>query len=57
MTLRPLLFALCSLPFAICAQAQPQPSAVVNRYCVTCHNQRLKTAKLELDRLDLTHPE
>ena len=40
------------------AQAQPQPSqALVNRYCVTCHNQRLKTAKLELDRLDLTHPE
>jgi Protein of unknown function (DUF1592)/Protein of unknown function (DUF1588)/Protein of unknown function (DUF1587)/Protein of unknown function (DUF1585)/Protein of unknown function (DUF1595)/Cytochrome C oxidase, cbb3-type, subunit III len=57
MTLRPLLFALGSLPFAISAQAQPQPSAVVNRYCVTCHNQRLKTAKLELDRLDLTHPE
>ncbi len=56
-TLRPLLFALCSLPFAICAQAQTQPSAVVNRYCVTCHNQRLKTAKLELDKLDLTHPE
>ena len=57
MTLRPLLFALGSLLFAICAQAQPQPSAVVNRYCVTCHNQRLKTAKLELDRLDLAHPE
>jgi hypothetical protein len=55
--LRPLLFALCSLPFALCAQAQTQPSATVNRYCVTCHNQRLKTAKLELDTLDLTHPE
>ena len=23
--------------------------AVVNRYCVTCHNQRLKTGGLELD--------
>ena len=35
-----------------------QPSqALINRYCVTCHNQRLKTAKLELDTLDLTHPE
>jgi mono/diheme cytochrome c family protein len=34
-----------------------QPSATVNRYCVTCHNQRLKTAKLELDTLDLAHPE
>ncbi len=31
--------------------------ALVDRYCVTCHNQRLKTAKLELDVLDLTHPE
>ncbi len=31
--------------------------ALVDRYCVTCHNQRLKTAKLELDTLDLAHPE
>jgi mono/diheme cytochrome c family protein len=31
--------------------------ALVNKYCVGCHNQRLKTAKLELDVLDLTHPE
>ena len=31
--------------------------AVVNRYCTTCHNQKLKTAKLALDVLDLTHPE
>ncbi|MEO8098736.1 MAG: DUF1592 domain-containing protein [Acidobacteriota bacterium] len=31
--------------------------ALVDRYCVGCHNQRLKTAKLELDVLDLTHPE
>ncbi len=47
---------------AAAAQAQPQPGAnpnqaLINRYCVTCHNQRLKTAKLELDRLDVTHPE
>src|SRR5436190_5643471 len=39
------------------ARAEAQPSATINRYCVTCHNQRLKTAKLELDTLDLTHPE
>src|SRR5215471_4562128 len=38
------------------AHAQ-QNQALVNRYCVTCHNQRLKTAKLELDTLDLAHPE
>ena len=39
------------------AQASAAEQALINRYCVTCHNQRLKTAKLELDRLDLTHPE
>src|SRR6266496_6793935 len=50
--------ALSLLLFALCAaRAEAQPSAVINRYCVTCHNQRLKTAKLELDTLDLTHPE
>ncbi len=38
------------------ATADPN-RALVNRYCVSCHNQRLKTAKLELDVLDLTHPE
>lgn len=44
------------------AGAQSAPAAnpnqaLINRYCVTCHNQRLKTAKLELDKLDLAHPE
>jgi mono/diheme cytochrome c family protein len=45
------------------AQTSARPSAadpnqaLINRYCVTCHNQRLKTAKLELDTLDLAHPE
>jgi len=53
--------AFCPLLFALCAaRAGAQPSAnqaLINRYCVTCHNQRLKTAKLELDKLDVTHPE
>ena len=31
--------------------------ALVNRYCVTCHNQKLRTAKLAFDTLDLDHPE
>jgi hypothetical protein len=30
---------------------------ILDRYCVGCHNQRLKTAKLELDVLDVAHPE
>jgi mono/diheme cytochrome c family protein len=40
----------------VAASAEAQNQALINRYCVTCHNQRLKTAKLELDTLDLTHP-
>jgi mono/diheme cytochrome c family protein len=30
--------------------------AVVDRYCITCHNQRTKTSDLALDGLDLTTP-
>ena len=30
--------------------------ALLNRYCITCHNERLKTAGLMLDRLDVDHP-
>ena len=29
--------------------------AVLDRYCVGCHNAKLRTANLELDKLDLTH--
>src|SRR5215216_2915473 len=40
--------------------AAPQ-RALVDQYCVTCHNARLKTANLLLDQLDLArvgeHPE
>ena len=40
------------------APAPANPNrALIDRYCVGCHNQRLKTAKLELDVLDLAHPE
>ena len=36
---------------------EPSPDrAMLNQYCVGCHNERLKTAGLMLDKLDLTHP-
>src|SRR4051812_39492107 len=38
------------------AAAAPTPRAIVDKYCITCHNQRLHTAGLELDSLDLTTP-
>jgi len=31
------------------------PRALLDQYCVTCHNQKLKTANLLLDQLDLAH--
>src|SRR5437868_14974241 len=34
---------------------KPAPRAVLNQYCVTCHNSKLKTAGLVLDQLDLSH--
>jgi mono/diheme cytochrome c family protein len=49
------------------AAAQPQsaggpavaapmaPHAVINKYCVSCHNQRLKTAGLVLDKVDVAN--
>src|SRR5438132_903715 len=63
--MRSLLLAL----FAVCVLAAPQQAgaqtpaaanpnkALVDRYCVTCHNQKLKTAKLAFDTMDLSHPE
>ena len=35
------------------AASPPPPRAVLDKYCVGCHNQRLKTAGLALDVLDL----
>ena len=36
------------------AWSQPaEPQAVLTQYCITCHNQKLKTGGLELDKLDL----
>ncbi len=42
-------------PAASPAMSQQQVQAVLNEYCVTCHNQRQKTASLELDTKDLAH--
>jgi len=38
-------------------QTLPSQRAVLDRYCVTCHNARLRTASLLLDQADVDHPE
>jgi mono/diheme cytochrome c family protein len=54
-------FAACSLvaaPQQAGKQAAEDPNqALITRYCTGCHNQKLKTANLALDVLDLAHPE
>jgi cytochrome c551/c552 len=35
--------------------AQTPARAMLDKYCVTCHNQRLKTAGLMLDKVDVEH--
>jgi Protein of unknown function (DUF1592)/Protein of unknown function (DUF1588)/Protein of unknown function (DUF1585)/Protein of unknown function (DUF1587)/Protein of unknown function (DUF1595) len=37
------------------APAEPPKPALLTQYCVTCHNQRLKTAGLMLDGMDVEH--
>ena len=39
------------------ALSQPDVQATLKQYCITCHNQRTKTANLELDTKDLDHLE
>ena len=38
------------------ATAVPSLRAVLDQYCVTCHNQRLRTGGLALDTLDVNNP-
>src|SRR5262245_38577785 len=57
--------AACSLAFATAQSRSTVASpatlevgsrrALVDQYCVGCHNTRLKTANLMLDQLDLAH--
>src|SRR5688572_15896952 len=51
------------LPLEAASQQQPasesaiaQQRALVDKYCVTCHNQKSKTAGLSLDTADFVRP-
>src|SRR3954466_13723505 len=49
--------ALMAAPVAVSTapEAPPPSKEFLNSYCVTCHNQRLKTGGLVLDTLDVTN--
>jgi len=38
------------------SQNQTPERALINQYCLGCHNEKTKTADLMLDKLDLDHP-
>ena len=46
------LFAAAAFGFQDTAPSVTPAGALVNQYCVSCHNQKLKTANLLLDRAD-----
>ena len=46
----------CAIVGVVSAQSSPaQHKATIDQYCVTCHNQRLKTGGLSLDTLDIAN--
>jgi hypothetical protein len=54
--LRKSIVAALLLNVRLLAAPAPEPSrALLDQYCVTCHNQRTKTAGLMLDQLDPAH--
>jgi hypothetical protein len=54
------IIAAASLAVVQSDRAQQQPASpqrkLLDQYCVTCHNQRVKTAGLMLDKMDVDHP-
>jgi Protein of unknown function (DUF1592)/Protein of unknown function (DUF1588)/Protein of unknown function (DUF1587)/Protein of unknown function (DUF1585)/Protein of unknown function (DUF1595)/Planctomycete cytochrome C len=44
-----------SLQAGVQPAASHAPQALLDQYCITCHNQKLKTGGLELDKLDVDH--
>ena len=61
-------FVAVAVTLCVCLQAQTSvqlpgattptssPRRLVDRYCVPCHNERLKVADLRLDRIDIENP-
>jgi uncharacterized protein DUF1592/uncharacterized protein DUF1588/uncharacterized protein DUF1587/uncharacterized protein DUF1585/uncharacterized protein DUF1595 len=50
-----LLFQMAGLQAAPPQQATSDQRALINKYCVTCHNERLRTAGILLDKADVAN--
>ena len=49
------LLGLACVPAGSQPVSSPAPRVLITRYCVTCHNEKLKTAGLMLDKVDFDH--
>ena len=53
-------FVVASLAFVLTTTLGQQPASsqqeLVNKYCVTCHNERAKTGGIVLEKMDVDHP-
>src|SRR5262245_10389856 len=53
-------FVVDSLAFVLTTTLGQQPASsqqeLVNKYCVTCHNERAKTGGIVLEKMDVDHP-
>jgi hypothetical protein len=49
------LLIAASLPLRADEAPKPSARAVIDKYCITCHNAKLKTAGLQLDTADVDH--
>lgn len=47
------IFGIAALAATLARGETIEPKALINQYCVACHNQKLKTGGLELDKLDV----
>ena len=54
-TVGTVLLIAVSLPLWADEAQKPSARAVIDKYCVTCHNAKLKTAGLQLDTADVQH--
>ena len=43
-------------PQSLPTTSTSSPQIVINKYCVTCHNEKLHTAEVVLDKADIDHP-
>lgn len=56
MKMPPALKSLLALSIGVAALAQAQDRALLDHYCVVCHNEKTRSGGFAIDKLDIAHP-